>query len=342
MQRLSIPVIAVAGDGIGPEIMEAVLAIHKAAESPLFFINDYYLGEQAVSHNEAFLSERTLKKFDEVKLMLKSPLGTPIGKGAKSPNVQFRQAFNLYINLRPAKSIPAIKTRYDNVDLLLLRENTEDLYSNEYKYDRPENPEEAIITFSLTRKACENIIEAAVQQAQLHNKQRIAVVHKANIIKPYQFFLDAMEKYQSMYSNLAFRSYIVDDYCMKIVEDPSQFDIVVAPNMFGDIISDLHAGMIGGLGVAPSANIGKKHAMFEAVHGTWPQAAGQSKANPTAILLASTMLLRHVDAGDVADNIERAMHHVYASRRADCTQEKLIGGSGTTKTFTNAIIESLS
>ena len=280
MQKSSIPIIAVSGDGIGPEIMEAVLAIHEAANSPFFFIKDYYLGEEAVKHNEAFLSERTLKKFDEVKLMLKSPLGTPVGKGEKSPNVQFRQAFDLFINLRPAKNIPSIKTRYEGVDLILLRENTEDLYSNEYRYDQPENPESATITFSLTRKACENIVEAGVQQARLHNKNRIAVVHKANIIKPYQFLLDAMEKFQDLNKDILFTPYIVDDYCLKVVEDPTILDVIVAPNMFGDIISDLHAGMIGGLGVAPSANIGNNHAMFEAVHGTWPKSCRKGTSKP--------------------------------------------------------------
>jgi isocitrate dehydrogenase (NAD+) len=184
-------------------------------------------------------------------------------------------------------------------------------------------------------------MEAAVVQARIHNKKRIAVVHKANIIKPYNFFLDAMEKFQQLNSDLEFKPYIVDDYCMKVVEDPTIFDVVVAPNMFGDIISDLHAGMIGGLGVAPSANIGRKHAMFEAVHGTWPSAAGKGLANPSALLLASTMLLRHIDDYETADKIEKAMHYVYANRRKECTSEKLIGGEGTTTSFTKAIIASL-
>ncbi|HET9990821.1 MAG TPA: isocitrate/isopropylmalate dehydrogenase family protein, partial [Kofleriaceae bacterium] len=267
----------------------------------------------------------------------KGPLATPSGGGYRSVNVTLRQQFDLFANVRPAKTIPGVPSRYTNVDLVIVRENTEDLYAGVEHYVDPRRTAAESIAI-ITRFGSERVITYAFEYARAHGRKKVTLVHKANILKMSNgLFLDTGKDIAKKYPDIAFDDMIVDATAMKLVTQPERFDVIVTMNLFGDILSDLTAGLIGGLGVAPAANIGNDHfAMFEAVHGTAPDIAGKGIANPTALMLSAAMLLDHVDQREVADRLRKG---VYAALGHAETRTGDLGGKATTQAFTDAVIK---
>lgn len=322
------------GDGIGPEISKSVMEIIKAAGLDINW--DIQTAGTDVIASEGFpLPQRVLESVKKNKIALKAPVTTPIGKGFRSVNVQLRKDLDLYANLRPCKNLPNVKTRFDNVDLVVVRENTEDLYAGiERQVD--ENTAESIKI--ITREASERICRFAFEYALNNNRSEVCVVTKANIMKLSDgLFLDTYRKVASNYPNIKQREILVDNLCMQLVQNPSQFDVLVLPNLYGDIVSDLCAGLIGGLGVAQGANIGKDYAVFEPVHGSAPDIKGQNKANPTALLLSAVEMLRYINEQAYASKIEDALFKTLRAGVFTCD----LGGHATTETFTAAVISNL-
>jgi len=284
--------------------------------------------------HEEVLPQRVIEAIAAHKVAIKGPVTTPVGKGFKSVNVQLRQALNLYAAVRPAMNLPGIKTRFDNVNLVLIRENTEGLYSG------IENEVVPGVVTSLkvaTTQACERIARYAFRYATRHRRRKITVFHKANIMKRTDgMFLDASRKIQEQeYPNIEYQETIIDAGCMKLVQDPTQFDVLLMENLYGDLVSDLCAGLVGGLGVVAGANIGDDAAVFEAVHGSAPDIAGKGVANPLACILSGTMMLQHIHEEAAAQKITRACHAVLAEGRILTAD---LGGSASTQEFTEAII----
>lgn len=278
-----------------------------------------------------------MSALDEYKIALKGPLTTPIGAGFRSINVALRKRFNLYSNIRPAKTLPHIKTRFEGVDLVLFRENTEGLYIGKEHWIQQDSHAESIAV--VTREASEKIIHSAFRYARDNNRKKVTLVHKANILKyTCGLFLEVGNEVAKSYPNIQYEDLIVDNMAMQMVIRPEIFDIIVTTNLFGDILSDLAAGLIGGLGLTGSANIGDNASMFEAVHGSAPDIAGKNKANPVAFLLSSLMMLRHIGEKELARKIEQAVYATLADKSV-CTPD--IGGSGSTNTFTKAVCENL-
>lgn len=339
----------VAGEGVGEELKEPIMAIHAAAGSPFLFHHHYLAGQLAIDAGLSALSKELLDAFDEHKILLKGPLGTPAGGGFTSLNVALRQKFNLYNNFRPVATIPGVKTAFNDVNLWIIRENTESLYKNQVTSfnDGKDN----VISFSLTYDAGVRIMQAAAKMASEHGKTKITLVGKSNIIKPYGAYEKAMKDVAPHYPHITFEYMHVDAYAANVVMNHKQFQVVVTCNMFGDILSDLHAGMIGGLGFATSANIGDEHAMFEAVHGTGEGTiAGLNKANPTAVLLSSCLALRHKGDLITADRIQGALFHTIENNIEACTpdclgplatKEEKAAHTGNTTTMKEAIIATL-
>ena len=266
------------GDGIGPEITDAVLAILDAAKAPLSY-EIFNVGAAEYEKNGALIPDAAFASFEKTRILLKSPITTPIGKGFRSLNVTLRNKYDLYANIRPAKSNTAVPTPFPNVDVVTFRENTEDLYIGvEYKMN-----EDTVHAIKLiTRKASERIIRSAFEYAIAHGRKKVTCVHKANILKMSDgLFLDTFRTVAADYPQIESDDKIVDNTCMQLVMRPEQFDVIVMPNLYGDIISDLTSGLIGGLGLLPSMNIGDDYAMFEAVHGSAPDIAGKHIANPS-------------------------------------------------------------
>lgn len=323
------------GDGIGPEICSSVQKIFQAAQVPI----EWQLclaGMAGIDKAGDPLPEATLLSIKKNKLALKGPLTTQIGKGYRSINVTLRQSFNLYCNLRPVKSIDGIKSRYNNIDLVIFRENTEDLYAGvEHSVGRSAAESIKIIT----REASLRIAEAAFQYAKAHGRHKVTAVHKANIMKLSDgLFLECTRETAARYPDIQYEEVIIDNMCMQLVMRPEQFDILLAPNLYGDILSDLCAGLVGGLGVVPGANIGAECAVFEAVHGTAPDIAGKNIANPVAMLLSAIMLLEHISETAKADRIRRAVEIVIAEGTVRTPD---LGGAATTAEMTEAIIARL-
>ena len=267
------------GDGIGPEITDAVLAILDAAKAPLTY-EIFNVGAAEYEKNGALIPDAAFASFEKTRILLKSPITTPIGKGFRSLNVTLRNKYDLYANIRPAKSNAAVPTPFPNVDVVTFRENTEDLYIGvEYKMN-----EDTVHAIKLiTKKASERIIRSAFEYAIAHGRKKVTCVHKANILKMSDgLFLDTFRAVAADYPQIESDDKIVDNTCMQLVMRPEQFDVIVMPNLYGDIISDLTSGLIGGLGLLPSMNVGDDYAMFEAVHGSAPDIAGKHIANPTA------------------------------------------------------------
>jgi isocitrate dehydrogenase (NAD+) len=271
------------------------------------------------------------------KIALKGPITTPVGVGFRSVNVALRQTLGLYANLRPVRSIPGLKTRYDDVDLVIVRENTEDLYAGIEHMVGPDAAESIKI---ITRAASERIARFAFEYAVANGRRKVTAVHKANIMKFSDgLFLESCRTIAAQYEGrVAFEDRIVDNMCMQLVQKPELYDVLVLPNLYGDIVSDLCAGLVGGLGVAPGANIGTEAAVFEAVHGSAPKYAGQNKANPTALMLSGVLLLRHIGQQAAAERVEAAIRAVIAEGR---TVTYDLGGSAGTSEFADAIVARL-
>jgi isocitrate dehydrogenase (NAD+) len=328
-------IVSLPGDGIGPEIMSVVLRILQLTGAPLTFV-EKDAGQTALDKHGSLLPDDTVNAIADCGIALKGPITTPIGSGFKSINVTLRQKFDLYANVRPVENLPGVKTRYENVNLTIVRENTEDLYTGN---ERMVDADTAESIKRITRQGSERIARYAFEYARANKKKSVAAVHKANIMKMTDgLFLRVCEEVASEFSEIEFRSVIIDNCCMQLVIKPEQFDVIVTENLYGDILSDLCAGLVGGLGVVPGANIGKKVAIFEPVHGSAPDIAGQDKANPTALLQSAILMLRHLGDHARADQIMKALLKALANpavRTAD------LGGKGGTKSFAEAIIANL-
>ena len=322
------------GDGIGPEISKSVMDIIKASGLEINW-DIQTAGADVIEKEGTPLPNRVLESIKKNKVALKAPVTTPIGKGFRSVNVQLRKELDLYANLRPCKNIPGVKTRYENVDLVVVRENTEDLYAGvEEQIDNDTAHSIKIIT----RKASERICRFAFEYALKNNRNEVCAVSKANIMKLSDgLFLDAYRTVAKDYPQIAQREILVDNLCMQLVQDPTRFDVLVLPNLYGDIVSDLTAGLIGGLGVAQGANIGLDCAVFEPVHGSAPDIKGQNKANPTALLMSAIEMLKYIGENDHAERIEKALFKTLSN--GDKTVD--IGGVLSTTDFTQKIISNL-
>lgn len=326
------------GDGIGPEVTDVVVKVFEAAKVPIGW-DVRQAGFCAVGQYDSPLPLETIESIKKNGAALKGPCTTPIGEGFRSINADLRSKLDLYANVRPAKSLPGIKARYSDIDLIVIRENTEGLYCGEEAWLNKDKTAAKSIAL-VTTKASERIIRYAFEYALAEKRKKITLVHKANILKlTGGLFLGIGKKIAAEYKNrVEFEDLIIDNTCMQLVLNPYRFDVIVATNLFGDILSDLTAGLIGGLGLAPAANIGETCALFEAVHGSAPDIAGQNKANPTALLLSSVMLLLYLGLHREARRIKNAILNVLQEgkiRTAD------ISGTASTTEFQKAIISHL-
>ncbi len=326
------------GDGIGPEIMDATLYVLDRLGAGL----EYEYAEAGLAAMEQcgeLLPQATLDSIARNKVALKSPLTTPVGGGFSSLNVALRRHFDLYANVRPAHSFPNTKSRYSSgVDLITVRENTEGAYIGEGQ-TLSEDGETAMLMQKITRKGSERIVRYAFELARRTGRKKVTVVHKANILKTTSgLFLNVAREVAAQYPDIECNDMIVDNTCMQLVMRPEQFDIIVTTNLFGDIISDLCAGLVGGLGLAPGANIGEDAAIFEAVHGTAPDIAGKGIANPCALLLGAAQMLDHLGQPDNATRLRKA---IVATLEAKDSLTGDLGGSGTTMSFAQAIASRL-
>lgn len=322
------------GDGIGPEISDAVVKILAASGVKINW-DVQTAGADVIEKEGTPLPDRVLKSIRKNKVALKAPVTTPIGKGFRSVNVQLRKELDLYANLRPCKNLPNVKTRFDNVDIVVVRENTEDLYAG---IERQVDVDTAESIKIITRKASTRIAKFAFDYAVKNNRKEVCVVTKANIMKLSDgLFLECFRKVAKDYPQIKTREILVDNLCMQLVQNPEQFDVLVLPNLYGDIVSDLCAGLIGGLGVAQGANIGYDCAVFEPVHGSAPDIKGQNKANPTALLLSAIEMLRYIGETTYAEKIEKALFKTL--KDGNCTVD--LGGTLSTTYFADAVIRNL-
>ena len=330
------PVTLIPGDGIGPELAEATRRVLDASGVE-FDWQVMNAGEAVMASEGTPLPQSVLDSILRNKVALKGPITTPVGVGFRSVNVALRQPLGLYANLRPVRSIPGLKTRYENVDLVIVRENTEDLYAGIEHMVGPDAAESIKI---ITRAASERIARFAFEYAVANGRRKVTAVHKANIMKFSDgLFLESCRTIAALYEGrIAFEDRIVDNMCMQLVQKPELYDVLVLPNLYGDIVSDLCAGLVGGLGVAPGANIGTEAAVFEAVHGSAPKYAGQNKANPTALMLSGVLLLRHIGQQPAAERVEAAIRAVIAEGR---TVTYDLGGTAGTSEFADAIVARL-
>src|SRR5574344_2972272 len=298
------------GDGIGPEISNSVCKIIDASGLKIDW-DKQSAGSDVIEKEGTPLPKRVLDSIRKNKIALKAPVTTPIGKGFRSVNVQLRKTLDLYANIRPCKNLPGIKTRFDNVDIVVVRENTEDLYAGIEKQIDEDTAESIKI---ITRNASERIADFAFSYAINNNRKEVCAVTKANICKLSDgLFLNCVREVAKEYPQINYREILVDNVCMQLVQKPEQFDVLVLPNLYGDIVSDLCAGLIGGLGGAQGANIGENCAVFEAVHVSAPDIAGQNKANPTALLLSAIEMLKYINKFKYADKIEKALFKTLSS-----------------------------
>ena len=327
--------VLIPGDGIGREIAESVRAVSEALDTGIVW-QEFAAGAEYAAVEGELLQPGLLDAIEDCGLALKGPTATPIGKGFRSINVQLRQRFATYANLRPVHTLPGVKSRYDNVDVVIVRENTEDLYKGiEYML----NNDIANGVKLITRPACDKICRFAFDYARKNGRKKVTAVHKANIMKLTDgLFLSVFRDVAAEYPDIAADDVIIDALCMKLVQKPEQFDVLVAPNLYGDIISDLCAGLVGGLGFAPSANIGDTTRIYEAVHGSAPDIAGQDKANPSAILMAFAMMLNDLGMTEKAERLNRAIYDQTAEGKVVTAD---VGGTAGTKAFTAALIQRL-
>ncbi len=336
---MSYTITLIPGDGIGPEISGAAVRVIEAAGIAIEW-DVQEAGLNAIEKYKDPLPRSVLDSIERTKVALKGPLTTPIGTGFRSVNVALRKEFELYSNLRPAKSFEGVKSRYSNIDIVIVRENTEEFYSGiEHYVDAKRSAAETIGI--VTRTGSERIIRFAFEYAKSHGRKKVTVVHKANILKYTSgLFLDIARSLSKEYSEIEMNDKIIDNMAMQMVINPYQFDVVVTTNLFGDILSDLASGLVGGLGVAPGANLGYNTAIFEAVHGSAPDIAGKKIANPSAIILASALMLEHLGEIDAARRIEKAVAAVIKDGRK-VTKDLNPDHSVTTDEMADAIIENL-
>jgi isocitrate dehydrogenase (NAD+) len=323
------------GDGIGPEIVAATVRIIESTGVEIEW-ETHIIGAQALEKYGTTIPEATIESIRRNKTALKGPLTTPIGKGFTSVNVGLRKALDLYANVRPVKALPNVECRYPELDLVIVRENTESLYAGLEHEVVPGVVESLKI---ITEKASTRISRYAFEFAKLHGRKKVTVMHKANIMKLSDgLFRDCFYNMAKEFPDIEADDKIIDNACMQLVMRPEQFDVMVLENLYGDIVSDLCAGLIGGLGLAPGANIGEQGAVFEAVHGSAPDIAGQGIANPTALLMSGILMLRHLNEMDAAKRVEDAMFAVFTEGKV---RTKDLGGNAKTAEFANAIIDKL-
>lgn len=323
------------GDGIGPEVTKATQEVLEASGVSIEW-EFHEAGSEVFNRYGTTLPQDTLDSIMRNKVAIKGPIGTPIGTGFKSVNVELRKSLDLFANFRPARTIKGVKCRYDDVDLMVVRENTQGLYSGLEHIVVPGVVESLRI---ITEKGSERIIKFAFEAARQYNRKKVTAVHKANILKKSDgLFLEVARRISRNYPEIEYDEAIVDATAMKLVLDPSKFDVLVMENLFGDIISDLASGLIGGLGLAPSANIGEKYSVFEAVHGSAPDIAGKGIANPTALILSSVLMLEHIKESEAAKRIENSIYKVLEEAKVIT---KDLGGQATTKEYVNEIIRNM-
>ncbi len=332
---MTYPVTLIQGDGIGPEVARATREVIDATGVSIeWHVHD--AGEAMIERYGEPMPPSVIAAIKQDTVALKGPIGTPIGKGFRSVNVALRQELELYANFRPTHSIKGIPSRYDDIDLIVVRENTEGLYSGLEHQVAPGVVESLRV---ITEKGSERIMRFAFETARRYNRKKVTAVHKANILKLSDgLLLEVARKVADEYNDIEYDEAIVDATAMKLVIDPSQFDVMVMENLFGDIISDLTSGLVGGLGVAPSANIGEKYAVFEAVHGSAPDIAGKGLANPTALMFSGVLMLRHLGENDAADRLNAAVIEVIGEGKA-LTRD--LGGSAGTEDYVKAIVSRL-
>ena len=332
---MSHKVTLIPGDGIGPEVTQATVRILEAT-GVKFDWETFSVGAEAYEKYKEYIPKEVIESIERTHVGLKGPVTTPVGGGFSSINVALRQKFELYANFRPIRNLPHIPTRYPDVDLIIVRENTESLYSGLEHEVVPGVVESLKI---ITEKASTRIAKFAFDYSKKNGRKKIHAIHKANIMKLSDgLFLKSIRAVAPQFPEIEYKELIVDNACMQIVLDPSQFDVLLLPNLYGDVMSDLAAGLVGGLGIVPSGNIGDDCAMFEAVHGTAPDIAGKGLANPTALLLSSVMMLKHLGERSAALRIEQAVDKVYTEAK-HTTRD--VGGKSGTADFTNAIIAAL-
>jgi isocitrate dehydrogenase (NAD+) len=327
------------GDGIGPEVTNAVVRILEgaaAASGASFLWESYAVGAEAFERYKEYIPRELYHSIERNRVALKGPVTTPIGGGFASINVTLRKQFELYANFRPIRNLPGTQTRYPGVDLVIVRENTEDLYVGLEHEVVPGVVESLKI---VTEKASTRIAKFAFEYARKHGRKKIHAIHKANIMKMSDgLFLRCVRDVSKDFPEITYGEHIVDNTCMQLVMNPYQYDMLVLPNLYGDIVSDLCAAFVGGLGLVPSANLGETCAIFEAVHGSAPDIAGQDKANPTALLQSAILMLHHIGETDAANRVQGAMDKVYAEKT---TLTRDVGGTAGTQAFANAVLAAL-
>ena len=329
---MSYAVTLIPGDGIGPELADAT--VHVLAATGIEFDWDRQsAGEATIASEGTPLPDRVIDSIRRNEVAIKGPITTPVGAGFRSVNVGLRQALELYANVRPARTMPGVESRYESVDLIIVRENTEDLYAGiEHRVGADAAESIKVITRAASQRVARFVFEYAVRNA----RRKVTAVHKANIMKLSDgLFLESCQQVAADYEGrVAFEDRIVDNMCMQLVQKPELYDVLVLPNLYGDIVSDLAAGLVGGLGVAPGANIGDRAAVFEPVHGSAPKYAGQDKANPTALILSAALMLRHLGETAAADRVESAVRSVVAE---GMTVTYDLGGRAGTREFADAV-----
>lgn len=332
---MSYKVTLIPGDGSGPEVIAAAKRVVEATGIAI----EWEQAEAGAAMIEKYgtpLPDETIESIRRNGVALKGPVTTPVGTGFRSVNVAMRKIFDLYANVRPAKTYPGVISRYDNIDLVVVRENTEDLYAG-IEHMVGEDAAESIKL--ITRKGCERIIRYAFDFAVREGRKKVTAVHKANIMKCTDgMFFDIARQIAKEYPQIEFNDSIVDAMCMRLVMHPEDYDVLVCPNLYGDIVSDLCAGLVGGLGLTPSANIGVSGAIFEPIHGSAPDIAGQHKINPTAAILSASLMLAHLGEAKAAADIEQAVTKVISEGKT-LTQD--MGGTASTEEFADAVISAL-
>jgi isocitrate dehydrogenase (NAD+) len=327
------------GDGIGPEVSGAVVEILEAAGEATgvsFEWHRYDAGADAFEKTREYIPKALIESIEQNKVGLKGPVGTPIGGGFASINVQLRKKFELFANFRPVKNLPGLKTNYPNVDLVIVRENTEDLYAGLELVVVPGVVQSLKI---ITEKASTRIAKFAFEYARKHGRKKIHAIHKANIMKLSDgLFLDCCRKVGANFPDVTYAEHIVDNTCMQLVMNPYQYDILLTENLYGDILSDLCSAFVGGLGLVPGANLGTECAIFEAVHGSAPDIAGKNIANPTALLQSAVLMLHHINEPETAERIQTGLEQVY---REGKTLTRDVGGSTGTREFAEAVLQAM-